>query len=81
MESYVFLYLFQDYLNAILAHGREFQNFHKNNQLKAQKLNKAVLTWHANAEREQKKEQVTKKKHIPNSKNTSINIKEKCLPM
>ena len=49
---------FQDYLNAILAHSREFQNFHKNNQMKAQKLNKAVLTWHANAEREQKKEQV-----------------------
>ena len=44
-------------MNAILAHAREFQNFHKNNQLKAQKLNRAVLTWHANAEREQKKEQ------------------------
>merc|ERR1719187_3103635 len=32
-------------------------NFHKNNQMKIQKLNKAVLNWHANAEREQKKEQ------------------------
>jgi SWI/SNF-related matrix-associated actin-dependent regulator of chromatin subfamily A protein 2/4 len=40
-----------------LAHGREFQNFHKNNLMKSQKLNKAVLNWHANAEREQKKEQ------------------------
>ena len=47
----------QDYLNAVLAHGRDMNNFHKNNQMKIQKLNKAVLTWHANAEREQKKEQ------------------------
>merc|ERR1712083_1140582 len=47
----------QDYLNAVLAHSRELQNFHKNNQIKIQKINKAVLNWHANAEREQKKEQ------------------------
>jgi SWI/SNF-related matrix-associated actin-dependent regulator of chromatin subfamily A protein 2/4 len=47
-----------DFLNTVLAHSREFQIFHKNNQMKAQRVNKAVLTWHANAEREQKKEQV-----------------------
>ncbi len=47
-----------DFLNAVLAHSREFQMFHKNNQMKVQRVNKAVLTWHANAEREQKKEQV-----------------------
>merc|ERR1712226_1535768 len=47
----------QDYLNAVLAHGRELKEFHKNNIAKASKLNKAVLVWHANAEREQKKEQ------------------------
>ena len=47
----------QDYLNAVLAHGRDFVNFHKNNQAKVQKLNKAVLVWHTNAEREAKKEQ------------------------
>ena len=46
-----------DYLNAVLAHSRDLMNFHKNNQMKIQKLNKAVLNWHANAEREQKKEQ------------------------
>merc|ERR1712228_765298 len=46
----------QDYLNAALNHGREMMNFHKNNQAKIQKLNRAVLNWHANAEREQKKE-------------------------
>ena len=32
-------------------------SYHKNNIAKAVKLNKAVLVWHANAEREQKKEQ------------------------
>jgi len=47
----------QDYLTAVLAHSRDLMNFHKNNQVKIQKLNKAVLNWHANAEREQKKEQ------------------------
>merc|ERR1719507_1011632 len=37
-------------------------NFHKNNQAKIQKINKAVLAWHANAEREQKKEQERREK-------------------
>ena len=47
----------QDYLTAVLNHGRDMMNYHKNNQLKIQKLNRAILNWHANAEREQKKEQ------------------------
>eukprot|EP00095_Tigriopus_kingsejongensis_P009239 maker-scaffold495_size155559-snap-gene-0.32 protein:Tk09239 transcript:maker-scaffold495_size155559-snap-gene-0.32-mRNA-1 annotation:"homeotic gene" len=47
----------QEYLNAVLTHGRDLQNFHRNNLGKIQKLNKAVLNWHANHEREQKKEQ------------------------
>lgn len=46
-----------DYLAAIIAHGRDMNTFHKNNVQKIQKLNKAVLVWHANHEREQKKEQ------------------------
>merc|ERR1712044_128366 len=33
------------------------QAWHKNNIQKVQKINKAILSWHANAEREQKKEQ------------------------
>merc|ERR1719369_2683062 len=33
------------------------QAWHKNNIQKVQKINKAILAWHANAEREQKKEQ------------------------
>jgi len=47
----------QEYLNAVLTHSREMQAWHKNNQAKLQKINKAILAWHSNAEREQKKEQ------------------------
>jgi SWI/SNF-related matrix-associated actin-dependent regulator of chromatin subfamily A protein 2/4 len=47
----------QEYLTAVLTHSREMQAWHKNNQAKIQKINKAILAWHANAEREQKKEQ------------------------
>jgi len=46
-----------EYLNAVLNHSREMQAWHKANQEKMRKLNKAILNWHANAEREQKKEQ------------------------
>ncbi|QQP38734.1 Uncharacterized protein FKW44_019403, partial [Caligus rogercresseyi] len=46
----------QEYLNAVLAHGRDFASFHKVNGSRYTKVNKAVLVWHANAEREQKKE-------------------------
>ncbi len=54
----------QEYLNAVLTHGREMQAFHKNNIAKIQKLNKAVIVWHANHEREQKKEQVSKVEEV-----------------
>lgn len=47
----------QEYLTAVLTHSRDMQAWHKNNQTKLQKINKAILNWHANAEREQKKEQ------------------------
>merc|ERR1719481_1036182 len=46
-----------DYINAVLNHSREMQSWHKANIVKIQKINKAILAWHANAEREQKKEQ------------------------
>merc|ERR1719481_2425693 len=45
-----------DYINAVLNHSREMQSWHKANIVKIQKLNKAILAWHANADREQKKE-------------------------
>ncbi|XP_074643538.1 SWI/SNF-related matrix-associated actin-dependent regulator of chromatin subfamily A member 2-like [Tubulanus polymorphus] len=47
----------QEYLNAILQHAKEFREYHRSIVGKLGKLNKAVLTWHANTEREQKKEQ------------------------
>jgi SWI/SNF-related matrix-associated actin-dependent regulator of chromatin subfamily A member 2/4 len=47
----------QEYLSAVLAHGKDLKEFQKNNILKIQRINKAILNHHANAEREQKKEQ------------------------
>merc|ERR1712142_1109715 len=45
-----------EFINAVLNHSREMQAWHKNNIPKVQKINKAILAWHANADREQKKE-------------------------
>ena len=47
----------QEYLSAVLQHAKEFKEYHRNVSGKIGKVNKAVLTWHANTEREQKKEQ------------------------
>ena len=47
---------YSEYIIAVLTHSREIQAWHKNNVQKVQKINKAILSWHANAEREQKKE-------------------------
>ncbi|CAI9732152.1 probable global transcription activator SNF2L2 isoform X1 [Octopus vulgaris] len=47
----------QEYLNAVLQHAKDFKEFHRNMSVKIGKLNKAVMTYHANTEREQKKEQ------------------------
>lgn len=47
----------QEYLNSVLAHAKEFKEFHRNVQAKIGKLNKAIMMHHANTEREQKKEQ------------------------
>lgn len=46
-----------EYLNNVLNHSRDMLGWHKANIQKVQKINKAILLWHANAEREQKKEQ------------------------
>ena len=40
-----------------MQHCKDLKEYHRNNQTKTAKLNKAVLNYHANAEREQKKEQ------------------------
>ncbi|KAJ8253989.1 hypothetical protein COCON_G00206010 [Conger conger] len=46
----------QEYLNSILQHAKDFKEFHRSITGKMQKLTKAVATYHANTEREQKKE-------------------------
>nr|XP_018898267.1 PREDICTED: ATP-dependent helicase brm-like [Bemisia tabaci] len=47
----------QEYLAAIIQHGKDFKEYHRNNQARIVRLNKAMLSYHVNAEREQKKEQ------------------------
>jgi SWI/SNF-related matrix-associated actin-dependent regulator of chromatin subfamily A protein 2/4 len=47
----------QEYLNAVLQHAKDFKEFHRNVSAKVSKLNKAVMVYHMNTEREQKKEQ------------------------
>ncbi|KAK6179113.1 hypothetical protein SNE40_011545 [Patella caerulea] len=47
----------QEYLNAVIQHAKDFKEFHRNVTAKIGKLNKAVMTYHTNTEREQKKEQ------------------------
>ncbi|GIY43299.1 hypothetical protein CDAR_27011 [Caerostris darwini] len=47
----------QEYLNAVLQHAKDFKEYHRNTMGKIGKVNKAVVTYHANTEREQKKEQ------------------------
>lgn len=46
----------KEYLNSILQHAKDFKEYHRSITGKIQKLTKAVATYHANTEREQKKE-------------------------
>ncbi|XP_078471327.1 SWI/SNF-related matrix-associated actin-dependent regulator of chromatin subfamily A member 2-like isoform X2 [Lampetra planeri] len=46
----------QEYLNSILQHAKDFKEFHRTMTAKVQKVTRAVATYHANTEREQKKE-------------------------
>jgi len=46
----------QEYLNAVLQHGRELKEFHRQNTQKMSKLTKAIAVYHQNAEREKQKE-------------------------
>lgn len=47
----------QEFLAAVLQHYKDFKEYHRNNQARLVRVNKAVMNYHANAEREQKKEQ------------------------
>lgn len=47
----------QEFLASVLQHGKDFKEYHRNNTARMGRINKAILNYHANAEREQKKEQ------------------------
>lgn len=47
----------QEFLAAVIQHGKDFKEYHRNNQARLGRINKAIMNYHANAEREQKKEQ------------------------
>lgn len=47
----------QEFLTLVLQHGKDFKEYHRNNLAKLGRINKAIINYHANAEREQKKEQ------------------------
>ncbi|XP_032517257.1 ATP-dependent helicase brm [Danaus plexippus] len=47
----------QEFLQTVLQHAKDFKEYHRNNIAKLSRLNKAIMTHHANAEKEQKKEQ------------------------
>ncbi|XP_060927167.1 LOW QUALITY PROTEIN: probable global transcription activator SNF2L2 [Limanda limanda] len=46
----------QEYLNSILQHAKDFKEYHRSVTAKVQKATRAVMNWHTNTEREQKKE-------------------------
>ena len=45
-----------EYLNALLQHAKDFREFHKGVRGQCTKIAKSVITWHANTEREAKKQ-------------------------
>ncbi|CAI4231994.1 unnamed protein product [Auanema sp. JU1783] len=51
-----------DLMQAIISHGREFKEYHRNNYIKMQKVKKAVVTYHQNSERERKKDEIKNEK-------------------
>ncbi|CAK1548229.1 unnamed protein product [Leptosia nina] len=47
----------QEFLQTVLQHAKDFREYHRNNIAKLSRINKGIMNYHANAEREQKKEQ------------------------
>ncbi|KAM3966517.1 LOW QUALITY PROTEIN: ATP-dependent helicase brm [Aphomia sociella] len=47
----------QEFLQTVLQHVKDFKEYHRNNVAKTARINKSIMNYHANAEREQKKEQ------------------------
>uniref|UniRef100_A0A915ETT0 Uncharacterized protein n=1 Tax=Ditylenchus dipsaci TaxID=166011 RepID=A0A915ETT0_9BILA len=52
----------QEMLQAIVQAGRDFKEFHRNVQVKQSKVRKAVATYHANSEKERKKDELKNEK-------------------
>ena len=46
-----------EFINALLLHGREFREFHRSIQGRIQKTNKVVMNYHANYDKERRKEE------------------------
>uniref|UniRef100_H2YVT5 Global transcription activator SNF2L2 n=1 Tax=Ciona savignyi TaxID=51511 RepID=H2YVT5_CIOSA len=46
-----------DFLQSVLQHAKDFKEFHRNGLAKTNKIHKAILMYHANTEREQRKEE------------------------
>uniref|UniRef100_F6WMT5 HSA domain-containing protein n=3 Tax=Ciona intestinalis TaxID=7719 RepID=F6WMT5_CIOIN len=46
-----------DFLQSVLQHAKDFKEFHRNVAAKTNKIHKAILLYHANTEREQRKEE------------------------
>ncbi|CAO4375071.1 unnamed protein product [Caenorhabditis nigoni] len=51
-----------DLMQAIIQHGKDFKEYHRNNLIKTHKAKKAVWTYHQNNERERKKDEIRNEK-------------------
>ncbi|CAL2041348.1 unnamed protein product [Caenorhabditis brenneri] len=51
-----------DLMQAIIQHGKDFKEYHRNNLLKIKKAKRAVDTYHSNNEREKEKEKIRNEK-------------------
>jgi SWI/SNF-related matrix-associated actin-dependent regulator of chromatin subfamily A protein 2/4 len=52
----------KEFLDAIINHSREFKEHHRNNQIKLSKIKRAIMNYHANAEKERKKDEERREK-------------------
>lgn len=46
-----------EFINTLLQHARDFKDFHRGAQARIQKVNKIILNYHANSDREKRKEE------------------------
>ncbi|CAI5448367.1 unnamed protein product [Caenorhabditis angaria] len=51
-----------DLMQAIIQHGKDFKEYHRNALIKSSKARKAVMTYHQNNERERKKDEIRNEK-------------------